>query len=109
VSGIELPRGHRSDGVDLVPYLAGRTEGTLHPVLFWRMQKRKALRCGEWKLVQQPNRREANAGWELYHLSDDIGESRNLAADNPVQLAELVSIWQRLNDEMENPFWTPRR
>jgi hypothetical protein len=31
--------------------------------------------------------------WELYHVAEDFSESRNIAAENPEKLAELVAIF----------------
>ena len=32
-------------------------------------------------------------GWELYRLTDDPTETRNLAADDPAKLAEMIERW----------------
>ena len=34
-------------------------------------------------------------GWELYHLGDDPTETRNLGADEPVRLQEMIALWYR--------------
>jgi len=31
--------------------------------------------------------------WELYHVAEDVSETRNLAAEEPERLAELVELW----------------
>lgn len=31
--------------------------------------------------------------WELYHLSDDFSQARDIAADHPEKLAELKELW----------------
>ncbi|MGO8873592.1 MAG: arylsulfatase [Acidimicrobiales bacterium] len=31
--------------------------------------------------------------WELYHMTDDVSESRDLAAEFPEKVAELVALW----------------
>ena len=33
------------------------------------------------------------SGWELYHLDEDWSETRNVAAEHPEKLAELVDLW----------------
>jgi arylsulfatase len=40
---------------------------------------------GEWKVV----RPAANGSLELYNLREDIGETRNVAAQNPKALARI--------------------
>ena len=45
------------------------------------------------------------AKWEMYDLSSDISETKNLAPSNPGRLAELVKIWEKLNSEMVEPLF----
>ena len=45
------------------------------------------------------------AKWELYDLSEDISETKNLAGTHPDRLAELVRIWSQLNGEMSDPLF----
>ena len=78
-AGVPIPRKQQCDGVDLVPLLTNAENNAPHDVLFWRMQARRALRAGDWKLVRQPGYRQSQADWELYDLSADISESQNLA------------------------------
>jgi arylsulfatase len=33
--------------------------------------------------------------WELYHVAEDFSETRNLAAERPDKLAELIEVWWR--------------
>ena len=47
-----------------------------------------AVRKGDWKLVY----RMREARLELYNLRDDIGETHDLAAENPQKCAELATI-----------------
>lgn len=96
------------DGVDLLPFLTGRDKRPPHETLFWRLGRRTALRSGDWKLLRNPRGR-AKSEWELYDLSNDLGESRNLAATNTAKLDELQTEWKRLNGEMKPPSWTPRK
>ena len=106
-----LPPAERPpcDGVDLVPFLSASDGAIPHEILFWRMRGRTALRARDWKLVPQPGAGKRNADWQLYNLSQDIGESRDLAESQRAKLAELVAIWDRMNGEMLEPFWKPAR
>ena len=90
------------DGVDLLPYLSGG-DGTPHEQLFWRIGHRRALRHGDWKILRQRRGDE----WELYHLSRDISESTDLAAEHPERLADLVARWEAENAGMIDPVWRP--
>jgi hypothetical protein len=42
---------------------------------------------------QDPNAPFDADVWELYHVAEDLSESRDLAADHPRLLAELVELW----------------
>jgi arylsulfatase len=56
--------------------------------LYFFHAKGKALRCGEWKLVQQGKR-----AWELYDIESDPNELHNLADRLPEKVAELQAKW----------------
>ena len=75
-----------TDGVSFAPTLLGKDEGQVsHPYLFWKFGKKQALRQSNWKLVIN----NPQAPPELYDLQKDIGETVNLAKDNPVIVARL--------------------
>jgi len=97
------------DGVDLLPYLTGQKKGPPHESLFWRLGNRTAIRVGDWKLLKNPSRGNADDNWELYDLASDTGESQNLAAREPQRLEQLVAAWQQINEEMIAPTWKPGR
>jgi len=67
------------------------------------------IRRGEWKLIETFD----PAGFELYNLAADLGETRNLAAAEPARLAELrreLEEWRRaVGAEMmaPNPGYDP--
>jgi len=42
-----------------------------------------------------PFRSYEDDDWELYHVAEDFSEIRDLAAEHPEKLAELVDIWWR--------------
>lgn len=98
--GLKVPAGVSFDGVSLRPALAGGAGSRKdifchfpHPQSAWTVDKVPApassLRSGDWKLIRLFG---ANAGadrLELYHLRDDPGETRNLAAEKPEVLHEL--------------------
>ncbi len=86
-TGLRQPSGRVYDSVNLLPYLRGESSGVPHETLFWRTALRgSAVRHGDWKLLV-PNNQPA----QLYHLSDDLGETRDLAAERPDLVRELVN------------------
>ena len=110
LANASLPRNTRIDGVNLMPYLIGEKAASEdpHDVLFWRLGRRTAIRSGDWKLLRNPGRNQS-ADWQLYDLSVDISEEKNLAQSMPGKLVELQSVWEKWNDEMIDPVWSPRK
>ena len=80
-------RSVKSDGMDLTPLLF-RGEAPPARRFFWRAGAKRAVRDGEWKLVREG--KEA----ELFNLTADPGEGRNLARLHPEKLRELERAWQ---------------
>ncbi|MCA9065714.1 MAG: sulfatase-like hydrolase/transferase [Planctomycetaceae bacterium] len=98
--------GVMTDGVNL-RQLLGDSERADHPrPLYWRVGDRSALRLGEWKIVRN-GRRGASAPWELYRLTEDIGEERELSGTQPEIADKLINEWERLNGQMIAPVWVP--
>ncbi len=92
ILGIEIP-GQTSensiDGVSIMPLLLENKK--IEPrLLFWRMTNQKAVRYGEWKLVVPDLDKQP----ELYNLKNDIGETNNLASENPEMVLRLLSEFQ---------------
>jgi arylsulfatase A-like enzyme len=87
------------DGVDLLPFLSGTRQGPVHEGLFWRGGANHAARVGNWKLVHVQGRDE------LYDLAADIGESRDLAASHPQELARLRAAFDTWASGTVPPRW----
>jgi arylsulfatase A-like enzyme len=92
-AGVELDGQESLDGVSLRPVLAG--DALEARDLFWHYphfafhrsnRPASAMREGKWKLI----RRFDDDSLELYDLSADRGETRNLAGDHP-ELAEAMN------------------
>lgn len=84
------------DGVNLLPFLTGEKATAPHDTLFFRTGGpggNNAVRRGNWKLV-----RLGKTEPELYDLAADIGESKNVAAEHPQIVQELVTAiaeWEK--------------
>ena len=122
IAGAKLPDDQANDGVSLVTLFKGevenldqdRGEGKTPRSLYWhfpaylqsygrvadeqqdplfRSRPCGVIRQGKWKLIQYFETGEN----ELYDLQSDIGESKNLATNNPEQLNRLLGdlkAWQ---------------
>jgi arylsulfatase A-like enzyme len=78
-------------GRSLAPVFATGTR-TAPEFFFWEQYDNKAVRRGAWKAVQPA---EKGSPWELYDLSKDPTELRDLSAAQPKILGELTAAWQR--------------
>jgi arylsulfatase A-like enzyme len=58
--------------------------------LWWLHEENKAIRSGNWKLVAAKGE-----PWELYDVSKDRGETKNLAAMEPEKAKELQARWEK--------------
>ena len=89
------------DGVNLIPFLTGQKAGSPHDAIYMRMPERGAyvVRSGEYKLVVPAADRAA----ELYNLTQDIGELKNLAEEKPEVLKELEKKRAVWSQQMKSP------
>jgi arylsulfatase A-like enzyme len=104
VAGAKTP--NNADGVNLVPHLLGEKKTAPHDALFWRFGPQKAVRKGDWTLVDWRDfAKKSSSGWELYDLSKDIGQKQNVAAANPDIVKDLSERWQRWDMQNVAPLW----
>ncbi|RIX76887.1 arylsulfatase [Acidovorax cavernicola] len=82
-------------GRSMVRLLSGQSE-RVHEQFTrgWEMNGRRAMRVGDWKIVSA-NKPWGTGEWELYHLSTDRSELKNLAASQPAKLKELLAAYER--------------
>jgi len=103
-AGLQIPAN--CDGVDLVPHLRGDAHGAPHASLYWRFGPQKAVRRGQWKLVDwRDHDAKKNSGWQLYDLASDIGEQHDLARQQPRLVAQLSRDWEQWNAKNIDPLW----
>lgn len=88
------------DGVNLLPYLTGKKTAVLHEQLFWRFGEQKAIRTGDWKLVD-----DGDGAWQLFNLAADIGETKNTATANPDKVKQLQKAFETWNAQLKPPLW----
>jgi len=99
----KLPRDHKMNGVNLIPYLTGKKKTAPHDTLFWRMGQNHAVRKGNWKLVKMGDKTA------LFDLTSDIGETRDLTAERPDVIKEIEKTYEQWNSQMIAPLWKLRR
>jgi arylsulfatase A-like enzyme len=99
-AGGKLDPSWKLDGVDLLPYLTGQQTARPHPTLYWRYGPQWAIRHGDLKLVVSKG---GSGQPELYDLSTDIGESKDLASAQPAKVKELQALWDKWSAEQAPP------
>ena len=93
LAGIKTPKG--IDGISYAPTLLRSGKQQAHSFLYWAFHERGgrvAVRKDDWKLVKYNVDKDADAKWELYDLSKDVGESRDVASRYPEVVRELSSL-----------------
>ncbi len=94
VAGARYPSQYK--GVAITP-LSGRSLAPVfradtissHEYMFWEHEGWQAVRKGNWKAVKDLK----SKSWDLYNLTDDRTEEKNLAAVYPDVLRDLTSKW----------------
>ena len=87
---VPLDAARPLDGVNLMPFLAGKNSAGPHEAIFLRMFDKGAyaVRSGDYKLVIDSK----GTSPELYNLRQDAGERKNLAKSEPAELAKLEKM-----------------
>ena len=106
VWGARLPDNAGEDSFSLLPLLRGEDKPIRQHAISCAMSGIPALRQGDWKLIaaasgsggfsqNQPPIEPATPVL-LYNLADDLGETKNLAAEQPERVAEMKTLLERL-------------
>ncbi len=113
-AGVSLPADRVYDGVNMIPYLSGK-RASPQRTLFWRwfglggdgppgsLDTIWAVRSGPLKLVLERHR--VGKAPALYDLSNDIGETKNLSATQPDDVAALQKLYDQWSTGLVSPLW----
>jgi len=87
VAGIDPPE--KIDGISYLPTLLGETDRQAqHEYLYWEYYGKRAVRLGKWKAIGFP----VPGKIELFDLATDLGETKNVAAENPQIVQRITEI-----------------
>src|SRR5690606_1444747 len=96
-AGASVPDDRKIDGVDIWPVLVGDPpKPPRDNFYYFRGLQLQAVRSGPRKL----HLAYGDRGKQLYHLGDDIGESKDLAADRPEIVAKLQTLADAMDDDL---------
>jgi arylsulfatase A len=129
ITGIELPGDRTLDGTSFLPVLDDQPIERRTP-LYWHFNRasgapKVAMRVGDWKILATLDKNPAPRGnditdqdeldfkaaemaeFSLYNLRRDIGETMDLAGQEPAKLMELRELLHRKYREVrfESPTW----
>ena len=100
------PLDTKVDGVSMLPALLGKPGQKEHDYLYWEfhaMGGRVALRKGKWKAVRYNVNKYPNSPLELYDLSQDPGETKNVANQNPKVVTKLDALIKQAREKSPSP------
>lgn len=118
LAGAQLPRDRKMDGANILDVIKGESKVTPHKFLYYyNGTNLQAVRQGKWKLhlprtsADQPYWAKRGAGTDkkpmtvlkekvLFDLEADIGETKDVAAENPQVVALLLKEAQRIRTEL---------
>ncbi len=105
-AGADLPEGVNFDGVSVLPLLDRTKAKWADRALFLQSHRGDepvefhhfAVRTQDWKLVRDTGfgseTIKDEKPFELYRVSEDEGESKNLASEEPEKLAEMKKLYR---------------
>lgn len=89
--GVDLDKNKRPyDGVDMLPIVKDEVKQRTKPLAF-DFQSQAALIDNEYKIYSD----DSGQHFALYNIGKDIGESNNLANEQPEKLNEMVAYWNQ--------------
>lgn len=110
LAGAAVPTDRILDGKDIGPLLTGAPGAmTPHEAFFhYHRGQLQAVRSGPWKLIvphiARPNQGKpehtVSVSLQLYHLGDDIRESKNVAAAHPEVVRRLTALADRCREDL---------
>jgi arylsulfatase A len=93
------PMPEAIDGISMTATL--RNEGPnaqqQHPYLYWEFYEaggKSALRMGKWKVVRNNLRKNPDAPIELYDITTDLGEQKDVAMAHPAVVAKARNYFR---------------
>lgn len=93
LAGVKTPAG--TDGISFVPTLLKGGKQQTHPYLYWEFHEqggKQAVRLDKWKGVRLNVCNNPDGPIELYDLSNDPGEEKNIADEHSEIVQKMKTI-----------------
>ncbi len=89
----------QTDGISILPTLLGKpAEQKKHNFFYFEYPEKGgqiAVRIGNWKGIKMNVRKDPNATWELYDLSNDPFEKNDVSGLHPATIKEMEAVAKR--------------
>jgi len=92
------PKNHQLDGRSIVSHFFNN-QSLPERTVCWKMDDERAIRKGKWKLCMIGKNKP-----ELFDLSVDIGETKNIAADNPDLVKQLYAEYVEWEEDVTSDY-----
>ena len=92
-----------NDGLSFAPLIGAGGAQAPHEAMYWEFYEKgmgQAVRLGDWKGIREPM---FTGPLRLYDLKTDLGETRDIAAQNPQVVARINAIMTR--EHVDDPRW----
>ncbi len=94
LAGVACPE---TDGISLVPTLLGKGKQKKHDHLYWEFYEgggKRAVLKGKWKAVRLNTFRKPDGPIQLYDITKDPSEEKDVASEHPEVVAEMARIME---------------
>lgn len=115
IFGAKLPDDAGEDSFSLVSLLKGGDQPVRNTSVSCSSQGTPGFRHDNWKYIAAPG----SGGWgkggdqtqpiQLYNLTDDLGESRNLAAAQPQRVSQMQTLFEDVITKGRSTPGTPQK
>lgn len=104
IANASVPAQKVLDGQDILPDLTGE-KSTLKDRTIFALRYREGysdvgIRQNEWKAT-----RMGNEPWQLYKITDDLGEKKDMSNRFPEKLREMVNMAEKWSQTHVRPLW----
>ncbi len=92
---IDVDAPENIDGISILPELRGKRQKQQHDYLYWEFhegQGKRAVRRGDWKLIELNVRNAKQRKFELYNIATDPSEKNDVAVENRELVDELKQL-----------------
>jgi hypothetical protein len=102
ILGAHLPDNAGEDSFSFLPLLKGEDKPVREHAVSCAASGIPGVRVGEWKLILAADP-QSKSEVQLYNLAEDLGETKNLAAEQPDRVAAMRALLEELITKGSTP------